>query len=81
MLFDYPPGVTGKMIDRLECIEPPETCENCKFYEERTCGYICSLLEAEYLPKELNAMNDEQYMSLFSKDKDDSCNEFKCFVI
>lgn len=70
----YPPGVTGKMCDP---VEPPESCFNCTFYEERTCGYICSLLEAEFTAEELEAMTDEEYMSRFSKEADDHCNDYK----
>ena len=80
MLFDgaYPPGVTGKMIDDLfDAVEPPETCEYCMFYEERTCGYICSVLEAEYTAEQLEVMSDTEYMQKFGKKPDDCCKDFK----
>lgn len=73
----YPPGVTGTMIDELECAEPPETCETCMFYEERTCGYICSILEAGYEEKELKEMSDTEYMQKFGKKPDDRCKDYE----
>ena len=72
----YPPGVEGWMIDKYEGVdpvEPPRTCENCTFYEERTCGYICGLAEAEYSAEELEAMTDEEYMQKFGKQPDGYC--------
>lgn len=77
MLFDgsYPPGVEGWMLDEMEREEPPRTCENCMFWEERTCGYICSVLEAGFDDKEIGEMSDEEYMRRFLKDKDDCCKD------
>lgn len=73
----YPPGVNGKMIDMLECAEPPRNCENCMFYEERTCGMVCSVLEAEYSETALGDMTDEEYIEKFVKQPDDYCNDHK----
>ena len=74
----YPPGVTGKMIDdTFEPVEPPESCFSCMFYEERTCGCVCSVIEAEYTAEELDAMTDEEYMKRFSKYPDDYCKDYK----
>lgn len=72
---DYPPGVTGEMIDLLECAEPPRSCENCMFYEERTGGYICGVLEAAVDPEKLDVMSDAEYMKLFGKKPDDYCHD------
>lgn len=50
-MFDgsYPPGADGWMLDDYpDPAEPPRSCENCMYYEERTCGMICGVLEAEY---------------------------------
>ena len=69
----YPPGVYGWMLDDLD--EPPRSCENCMYYEEMTCGYICGVLEAEYTTEELESMSDEEYMAKFGKDPDDYCND------
>lgn len=80
-MFDgsYPPGVSGWMIDAyfdsIDPEEPPRMCENCTFYEERTCGYICSILEAEYSADDLEAMSDEEYMEKFGKEPDDVCED------
>ena len=77
-MFDgaYPPGVEGWMIDQyFGDGEPDRYCENCMYYEERTCGYICGVMEAEYTAEELEAMSDEEYMAKFGKEPDDYCNE------
>lgn len=75
----YPPGVSGWMIDAyfdsIDPEEPPRMCENCTFYEERTCGHICSILEAEYSAEDLEAMSDEEYMEKFGKEPDDFCED------
>lgn len=79
-MFDgaYPPGVTGKMIDdAFDPVELPENCETCMFYEERTCGYICSILEAEYSETALGEMTDDEYMKKFGKHPDDYCTDFE----
>ena len=79
-MFDgaYPPGVEGWMLDDSpDPAEPPENCRYCMFYEERTCGYICSLLEAECSETALGDMTDEEYMKKFGKDADDYCNNFE----
>ena len=70
----YPPGVTGKMIDKLEY---PERCEFCTFFEERTCGYICGVLEAGYSAEELGSMSDAHFMNIFGKAPDDWCSDFR----
>ena len=76
-MFDgsYPPGVTGKMIDGLDPVEPPRFCGNCVFYEEKACGCICGVLEAGYSEKELEAMTDEEYMRNFGKNPEDYCKD------
>ena len=75
----YPPGVSGWMIDDyfdgIDPVEPPRSCENCTYYEERTCGHICGMLEAEHSREELEAMSDEEYMQKFGKDPDDCCED------
>ena len=48
------------MVDRyFGDDEPDRCCENCMYYEERTCGYVCSVLEAECSETELGDMSDE----------------------
>lgn len=77
-MFDgaYPPGVTGKMIDEFyDPVEPPRNCGNCMFYEERTCGYVCSVLEAEYSDTALGKMTDDEYIKKFVKQPDDYCHD------
>jgi len=61
---------------RGECdpAEPPRNCENCMFFEERTCGSICGVLEAAYTGEELEAMTDAEYMRKFGKKPDDYCH-------
>lgn len=79
-MFDgaYPPGVTGRMIDEyFDSAEPPEECQYCTFYEERTCGYICSVLEAEYSDTALGDLSDVEYVQKFGKQPDDTCNDFE----
>lgn len=75
-MFDgsYPPGVTGEMLDAyFGDDEPDRNCRNCMFYEERTCGYICGILEAECSETALGDMTDEEYMKKFGKEPDDCC--------
>ena len=67
------------MLDFLDPAEPPECCETCTFYEERTCVYICSILEAECSDTELGDMSDEEYMKRFGKDPDDYCDDYECW--
>ena len=76
-MFDgaYPPGVEGWMLDYLDPAEPPRNCENCMYYEERTCGYICGVKEAEYTAEELDSMSDEEYMGKFGTNPDDYCDD------
>lgn len=71
----YPPGVEGWMLDRyfFDENEPDRYCENCMYYEERTCGMICGVLEAEYSETALGEMTDEEYMEKFGKQPDDCC--------
>ena len=82
-MFDgaYPPGVTGDMIDEYfretDPAEPPEVCQYCTFYEERTCGCICSVLEADYSETALGDMSDDEYMQKFGKKPDDTCDDFE----
>ena len=78
-MFDgsYPPGVEGWMLDDYEREEPPENCVDCAYYEERNCGFICSILEAEYTSEELEAMSEEEYAEKFGKDPYDHCNDFE----
>jgi len=80
-MFDgaYPPGVYGKMLDDYfgDPAEPPEECIDCTFYEERKCGYICGVLEAEYTAEELDAMTDEEYRQKFCKEPHDGCADFE----
>jgi hypothetical protein len=75
----YPPGVEGWMIDDYfgdgEYEEPDRYCKNCMYYEERTCGMICGVLEAEYSETALGDMSDEEYMAKFGKQPDDCCND------
>lgn len=75
----YPPGVEGWMLDQYfgegDYEEPDRYCENCMYYEERTCGYICSILEAECSDTELGDLTDEEYMERFGKQPDDYCND------
>lgn len=74
----YPPGVYGWMLDDFfDRDEPPETCETCMFYEERTCGYICSIAEAEFTGEELGAMTDNDYMQKFGRSPDDHCYDYE----
>ena len=76
----YPPGVNGRMIDEYfgDC-EPDRCCDNCRYYEERTCGMICSLAEAawcdEHTVADLDSMSDDEYIKLFVKDKEDTCED------
>ena len=56
-----------------DSVEPPRSCGNCRFYEERTCGYICGILEAAWLEEDLDDMEDSEYMQRFGKEKDDCC--------
>ena len=72
----YPPGITGEMIDFIDPVEYPEECATCTYFEERTCGQICSLAEGEYSAEELEAMTDDEYMTNFGKKPDDCCNEY-----
>jgi len=77
-MFDgsYPPGADGWMLDDYpDPAEPPRSCENCMYYEERTCGMICGVLEAEYSETALGDMTDEEYMEKFGKQPDDYCDE------
>ena len=78
---NYPPGVTGKMIDeyydRIDPVEPPMNCGNCTYYEERTCGMICSVLEADCSETALGEMTDKEYMEKFGKQPDDYCEDHK----
>lgn len=68
--------INGGYLEReIDPWEPPRNCENCMFYEERTCGYICGVLEAEFSSEELEAMSDEEYMQKFGKKPDDYCND------
>lgn len=72
----YPPGVEGWMLDEyFGDNEPPRSCENCMYFEERTCGMICGVLEAECSDTELGDMSDEEYMKRFGKSPDDYCND------
>ena len=71
----YPPGVDGWMLDDFDDGRPDGCCENCVYYEERTCGYICSILEAECSDTELGDLTDEEYMERFGKQPDDYCND------
>lgn len=74
----YPPGVTGRMIDeRCDHVELPDECQYCTFYEEKTCGKICSILEAEYTAEQTDDMSDEEYMQKFGKQPTDTCNDFE----
>lgn len=67
---------SGGYFEReIDPVEPPRNCENCMFYEERTCGYICGVLEAEFSSEELEAMSNEEYMQKFGKKPDDYCND------
>lgn len=84
MNFDgaYPPGVTGKMIDEmLDPVEFPECCMTCTFYEDRTCGNICSLLETAYENAHeagaLDKLTDDEYMQKFGKKPDDYCTDYE----
>lgn len=74
----YPPEFTRREIDALEY---PEHCETCMFYEERTCGMICSILETEYENSHedgaLDKLTDDEYMQKFGKDPDDHCNDYE----
>ena len=72
---DYPPGVTGAMIDNIDPVEIPRRCENCTFYEETTCGFICGLKEAEYTAEQLEKLTDSEYMERFGKKPDDYCHD------
>ena len=58
-----------------EDYEEPRCCENCMFYEERTCGMICGVLEAEFSETAIGDMSDEEYMKRFCKQPDDYCND------
>lgn len=75
----YPPGVEGWMLDQYfgdgDYEEPDRYCENCMYYEEKTCGMICGVLEAEYSTEELEAMSDKEYMEKFGKEPDDYCDD------
>lgn len=53
--------------------EPPRSCSNCMFYEERTCGMVCGILESEYSDTAIGDMTDEDYMNAVGKDPDDCC--------
>ena len=73
----YPPGISGWMLDAYfgDDGAPDRCCENCAYYEERTCGMICSVLEAECSDTELGDMTDEEYMERFGKEPDDCCED------
>lgn len=73
----YPPGVEGWMVDNYfgDSEEPPRSCENCMYFEEKTCGYVCGILEAEMSTEELEAMSDEEYMAKLGKQPDDYCDD------
>ena len=75
----YPPGVDGWMIDQYfgegDYEEPDRCCENCMYYEERTCGMICGVLEAECSDTELGDLTDDEYMERFGKQPYDYCND------
>lgn len=71
----YPPGVTGKMIDMLECSEPERECQNCHYYFHGTCDIADRGLTAE----DIEALTDDEYTELVERDPDDSCidHEFR----
>ena len=61
---DYPPGVTGKMIDALEnqCC-----CGNCTHYD------------GEHCMKEWNNLEDDYYIpERDDKESDDYCDDWEC---
>ena len=76
-MFDgnYPPGVTGRMIDDyfadLDEAIPPRSCENCRFYFNGTCDLADGDLSAE----EIEAMPAEEYTALVERKPDDCCEE------
>lgn len=78
-MFDggYPPGVTGRMIDEyfddVDPAEPPRECSNCEYWFNGSC----TLAEAEYTAEEIEAMSDEEYTKLVSRDPDDCCEDHK----
>ena len=48
---DYPPGVTGKMIDALEGLpfsDGPERCGNCKHFDGTFCTKDWNNLDEAY---------------------------------
>ena len=72
----YPPGVYGLMLDDGENeIEP--SCLTCRYYEERTCGQICRLIEDKYSVDELDQMSDCEYMAKLGKSHDDYCDNYE----
>ena len=51
---DYPPGVTGKMIDRLD---DPRCCDNCTHYDGTYCTKEWNNLDEDYLITERDKKN------------------------
>lgn len=78
-MFDgaYPPGVEGWMIDdyfdSIDPAEPPRECENCEYWFNGSC----TMAEADYSAEEIEAMSDDEYTQLVSRDPDDCCEEHR----
>jgi len=68
----YPPGVYGWMLDD-DPAEPPRMCENCEYWFNGSC----TLAEAGYTAEEIDAMSDDEYTQLVSRDPDDYCDDHR----
>lgn len=68
--MDYPPGVTGKMIDSLDnqCC-----CDNCRYYYHGTCD----IADRPYTADEIDSMSDDDYSLLVEREPDDYCEQWE----
>ena len=73
----YPPGVEGWMLDSYfgedDPEEPPRCCDNCEYFFNGSC----TVAEADLTQEQIDAMSDEEYTELVSREPDDYCDEWK----